>query len=559
MSRPGCAAAAVPARRRYNTTDGEKPRIVLFIQAHGVCPIDAAANTRSETRIPEGMNLRVFSIPGANLEFNPGLMGVIQPGTFPEHPEFEGKSIDMSFPSILRRNLLSRPIRPDFESVWYDLKQEIEMVYEVSGLGDELRAVGTPFTDILNVAEPRYFQLHKNAGENTSDAGTRVHPPNTVSELYGVFFADSNKRDILESGLPFTTISERKTLIYDQINRTEHGAVESDHLFVEPKYMNARNMASRTGGEPIGAPNYINLIDRQNCPQTLKDAAKLKLNHMWQTRTTTLAHILDILTVFQTYDPNTGDLVEGIDVFVVDPTCRGADSDFACPRFMEAEAALVDSQDFNSQPDFSVAPAPVPVPAPVPPALAPPALAPAPPALAPPALAQAVSAFASAVAEAFASAAAPPAPAPPAAVALSPNPLPLSRDKYPLTAQAAAAQATPAASCRTSPVRSTRTRSHAPSRLRSRSPSPTPGISQIQNGYTRTRDRDRDRDRDQGRCQGAARGGVPQAGGNKEHLSISNSGGRHRRTKRKSRHNRTKHRVRRIVNITKRTATKRRR
>ena len=502
MSRPG-VAAAVPAMGGYNTTDGEKPRIVLFIQAHGVCPLEGAANTRSETMIPEGMNLRVFSIPGANNQYNPGLMGVIQPNTFPAHPEFEGKSIDMSFPSILARNLRKQP----FSTAWADLKEETEEVYNVSGQGDELRAVGDPFTDIPNVAEPRYFQFNPNCGENTSETGTRAMPVNTVRELYGVFIADSNMPDIVASNLPFTTISEAD-LGLDPINRTEAGSAEPEHLFVEPKYMNARNMVSRAGGDSIGGQHFLKLIADQTCHPEVKRQAILKLNHMWMTRSSTLAHILDVFSVFL-FDSDTGELIEGgIDLFVVDPTCRGANTDFMCRRSMTEPAEVMDSFEFSSQPDLS----------------APPAGAAAPPA-----------------------ALAPPPAAPPAALAPPP------------------ALAPAQASSRTSPRRSRHGRSHAPSRIRrgrsrsrsssasssSSSPGRAHGSSQRRNGNSRNRGR--------GRGQGAARGGVPQAGGNKEHLSISNSGGGYRRTKRKSRHNQTKHRVRRIVNITKRTATKRRR
>ncbi len=517
MSRPGGGAAAGPAMR-YNTTDGEKPRIVLFVQAHGVCPLDAAANTRSQTDIPRGMNLRVFSIPGAK-EFNPGLMGNIRSGSFPEHPEFEGRSIDMCFPSILARNLRKQP----FARAWADMKGETVAVYNVSGVGDELRAPGgTPFTDVENVAESRWFQFHKNPGENTSATRTRVKPVNTVAELYGVFIADSNMPEIVASNLPFTTISDGD-LNTDPENRPNGRLVGDDHLFVSARYMNARNMVSRTGGKPIGAPTFISLIKAQSCPKRLKDQAIHKINHMWKKKNSTLAHILDILSVFQKYDP-TGAVLEGIDVFVVDPTCRGVDSGFVCPREVDDEVPVVESQEFDSQPSVTgaAAPAPAPVPTPTP----------------------SSSSSASTSPSSASSASSMSAPV----VALAP-----ARFRTP-----------PRRSSRGRRSRSPgRGRSHAPGRGRSRSHSSS-SSSSPRRGRGSSQTRNRDRSPGRGRGQGSAQGGVPhssnpQSGGNKQHLSISNSSGGYRRTKRKSKHNRTtKHRVKR-VNLIKRTATKQRR
>jgi hypothetical protein len=312
------------------TIDNEPPYVVISINAHGEMPKGVEEDTPEETNM-NGIIPKIFSIAGEG--FEESLMGIIM--DMHEHPEYNGKGIDMCMPSMLRRvfyDFYTKNIKKEkpieIENAFNVAIKEAQNMYQSAGIYQALKEKGG-FTLLQNPQYKHYYQLYPNLEELArDDSGRRKRAAagdDIFSEerIYGVWLVNTNIRILTK--LALTAIGD-ETLKTAAENRISNGkSVSSNNLFLPPRLLESKNMASRRDNKPIGANHWISAIGNVGLSDTeenkeIQTRAETTLTNMWRQKITSLHDIIDILTPF--HKKGEERRAGSLRFYMLDVTCR---------------------------------------------------------------------------------------------------------------------------------------------------------------------------------------------------------------------------------------------
>lgn len=312
---------------------------VGFIQAHGLVPDLGRPQLRTEAPDYGGLKMKVLSVPGKR--YISGQMGPMY--GWPETHPWYGISTDVVFPGILRKEFFNCDVDGAFDKnkAFESAREHLKVVYEKYA---EIEFPEGGFTIEENPSDQRFYQLHRNPGEQVRDdtssrplkarAGAGDFQP-VPENGYGIFCICTNHPELQK--LSLCSVDERE--IQDSI--------------IPSKLYPGRNMIGKTDEDPprqLGAEYWKRAVDStSSVAEETKEHARAIIDKAWSDRTIHIQDLIDVLNALNIkqawlFDPACRDLDEGTTTRLPEMPLSPAQNSFPDSYLISQSQTMTQSQ-----------------------------------------------------------------------------------------------------------------------------------------------------------------------------------------------------------------------